>query len=146
MRHKHLVWPGGAQAAISITFDDGYSDTVENTYRWLSERHLSATYFIITGKVGASFEGRSTASWSMLRQADRRGHEIGCHGASHTPLGGIRSDFRRLAQGLLTSPDRVGFLWQTSYRGIQVYSRPYSTIQTRLDPVQETLAAKIEIE
>lgn len=146
MGRKHLIWPGDAQAAITITFDDGYSETVENTSVWLFERQLSATYFIISDTVGASFEGRPTATWDMLRQVDRSGHEIGCHSASHTPFCGISSDFRRLAKGTISPAERVRYLWHAFIRGVQLYSQHHKAILPQLDPVRETVGAKIEIE
>ncbi len=143
---NNLVWPGKAEAALSITFDDGYRETVENTSRWLFERQLSATYFIISEKVDASFEGIATASWDVLRQADRSGHEIACHGASHTPFSGIGSDLRRLVLGSIIAPDRMRFLWQSFYRVLQVYSLHHPTDRSPLDLVKETAGAKRDTE
>ena len=39
------AWPGGARAAVSLTYDDGYDSQLDNAAPVLAELSLSATFF-----------------------------------------------------------------------------------------------------
>jgi peptidoglycan/xylan/chitin deacetylase (PgdA/CDA1 family) len=100
------VWPNSARSAISLTFDDGYSATWKETVERLHTRGIAATYNVLTGYVGASFEGLPTAKWADWRQALALGHEIASHGENHVPLAGLFNDLVRFFRCLHTGPDR----------------------------------------
>ena len=101
------IWPGAARAALTLSFDDGYAATWAATIASLQARKICATYNVITGRVGTSFEGLQTATWANWREAAEMGHEIAAHGVSHAALAGSVSDLRRLLQNCLASPDRI---------------------------------------
>ena len=67
---------------LVITFDDGYVDAVTYVAPVLAPRHWPATFFIITGRVGA----RAFLTWPQLRRLDRMGMDIGSHTVSHLEL------------------------------------------------------------
>ncbi len=66
---------------VAITFDDGNASDVEHALPALRERGLSATFFVVAGRLGTPHyldEGGVQA----LATA---GMEIGCHGMRHRP-------------------------------------------------------------
>jgi peptidoglycan/xylan/chitin deacetylase (PgdA/CDA1 family) len=99
-------WPAGAQAAVTFSFDDGFAQTYESTASFLHERGLCATYHLITGCVGGTFEGLPLATWRQWEEAARWGHEIASHGATHTPMAGLMSAVWRVLAGFWISPKR----------------------------------------
>jgi peptidoglycan/xylan/chitin deacetylase (PgdA/CDA1 family) len=103
-------WPGQARAALTLSFDDGFSATWEHTAGTLQARGLRATYHLIGNHVGGIFEGLPTASWDQWRQALAQGHEIASHGLTHRPMAGLLSDGRRLAQSARAAGDRRRWL------------------------------------
>ena len=77
-------WKNNAAAALTLSFDDGYKETVENCAGYLSRHNIRATFNIPTALIGSSFEGRDVVSWSdiydMAQQADA---EIASHSVNH---------------------------------------------------------------
>jgi peptidoglycan/xylan/chitin deacetylase (PgdA/CDA1 family) len=66
---------------VRITFDDGNASDVEHGLPALRERGLSATFFVVAGRLGTP---------GFLDEADVRaladgGMTIGCHGMRHRP-------------------------------------------------------------
>ncbi len=121
------------QGAVTFSFDDGYEITHETTVTCLQNRGLTATYNVITDCVGAVFEGLPTARWSQWRQAERLGHEIASHSATHTVLAGPLSDLRRLLTGLRTVDDRPAYLrgLLSTARALRQQPRPVSPLLHR---------------
>ncbi len=72
----------GDDKLVVITFDDGWADNYENAYPILTSFGLSATFFIITGRVGST----GYMSWAQLREMQDGGMQIESHTHSHTPL------------------------------------------------------------
>ena len=68
-------WPGGARAAVSLTFDDGLDSQLDVALPLLDARRQRATFFV-TGEQLA----RRTADW---RAVAARGHELANHSATH---------------------------------------------------------------
>jgi peptidoglycan/xylan/chitin deacetylase (PgdA/CDA1 family) len=97
-------WPAGTQAAVTFSFDDGFAQTYESTAFFLHERGVRATYHLITGCVGGTFEGIPLATWAQWQDAARWGHEIASHGATHTPMAGPVSAVWRVLAGFWASP------------------------------------------
>ena len=125
-----IAWPGGAIAAVTISFDDGYATTYENTICALQERQLFGTYNIIPSQVGAIFSGELTASWEDWRKAARMGHEIASHGFFHSPLSGRVSELRRLLNNLFVTHNRVAYMKQL-YRTISTLHQWQKQSQTQ---------------
>jgi len=70
---------------VRITFDDGNASDLELGLDALLERGLTATFFVVAGRLGVS---------GFLDEADVRrladaGMEIGCHGMHHRPWRGL---------------------------------------------------------
>ncbi|MDX6635775.1 MAG: hypothetical protein QOF06_1978 [Solirubrobacterales bacterium] len=70
-----------APTTVSLTFDDGRADQIEAA-NLLAERGMAGTFFIISGRVGAS----GYLSLSELEAMASEGHEIGGHTVNHLNL------------------------------------------------------------
>ncbi len=68
-------WPGGAQAAVSLTYDDGLNSQLDTVIPELETRGLKASFFLVRENVDAR-----VADWVKVAQL---GHEIGNHTVSH---------------------------------------------------------------
>jgi peptidoglycan/xylan/chitin deacetylase (PgdA/CDA1 family) len=68
-----LPW-NGAQAAVSLTFDDGDPSQWETAIPALNQRHLKATFFLIACNI---------ANKPVWIRAYRAGHEVGNHSMTH---------------------------------------------------------------
>jgi peptidoglycan/xylan/chitin deacetylase (PgdA/CDA1 family) len=112
LQTRERIWPDDKQAAVTLSFDDGYQATYTATVTLLSDRGWGATYNLITDLVGSVFEGLPTATWAQWEEASRLGHELASHTARHTPLAGPASDWRRWIKGLWASPRRLAYLGQ----------------------------------
>jgi peptidoglycan/xylan/chitin deacetylase (PgdA/CDA1 family) len=73
-----LDWPGGAQAAVSLTYDDGYDSQLENVAPLLDDLGFKATFFLTVQNIDAR-----VTDWIAL---SKRGHEIGDHTLTHPCL------------------------------------------------------------
>lgn len=141
------IWPNGASAALTITFDDGYADTYCQTAAWLADRGHKATYYVISRRVGAYFERLPTATWHDWRCAAQMGHEVASHSATHSPMAGPLCDVRRILLGILDSPDRRAFIRQSFQRAraLRGYRPDAETPQERVDPLLEPSISRREI-
>lgn len=75
-----------AQTVVSLNFDDGTAD--QNAARSiLAPRGMIATFYISTGKIGAS----GFLSWSELAALNADGHEIAGHTLDHVDLTAVDS-------------------------------------------------------
>lgn len=68
-------WPGGAQAAVSLTYDDGYDSQLRNAVPLLDDLGFKATFFLTVANIEARVD-----DWAAL---SRKGHEIGNHTLTH---------------------------------------------------------------
>jgi peptidoglycan/xylan/chitin deacetylase (PgdA/CDA1 family) len=68
-------WPGGARAAVSLTFDDARLSQVDLGFDVLERHGLRGSFYVSPENIEARLE-----AW---RSAARRGHEIGNHTLSH---------------------------------------------------------------
>jgi peptidoglycan/xylan/chitin deacetylase (PgdA/CDA1 family) len=78
---------------IVITFDDGYKSFFTHAWPLLKAADLSATMFVVTGKVGSVADWDQTSAaplelmtWDELRLLKEEGLEIGGHSTSHRNL------------------------------------------------------------
>ena len=70
-------WPGGARAAVSLTYDDGLNSQLDHAVPELDRRGFKATFFLTAENVR---EGRRLAEWE---QVARHGHEVANHTVNH---------------------------------------------------------------
>jgi peptidoglycan/xylan/chitin deacetylase (PgdA/CDA1 family) len=72
---RRRTWPGGARAAVSLTYDDGLDSQLANAVPALNARGLKATFFLTKENMEARL-----SDWQAVAAA---GHEIGDHTVSH---------------------------------------------------------------
>lgn len=84
--NDELCWPSGCEAAVTLTFDGGYSATFDSVMPLLVEHGCGATWFLVTGSIGGFLEGRKVSPWSSWSEAVRKGMELGSHTVSHPQL------------------------------------------------------------
>jgi peptidoglycan/xylan/chitin deacetylase (PgdA/CDA1 family) len=70
---------------VVITFDDGNASDVEHALPALRERGLTATFFVVAGRLGAP----RFLDADGVRELAAAGMEIGCHGMHHRPWRGL---------------------------------------------------------
>jgi len=91
---------GSARGLIGLTFDDGYTDAVENALPILRKFGFSATSFVLAGRIGGANEWDEGTPWPLLDEAGIRrwadaGFEVGSHGTMHVALAGADPDVLR---------------------------------------------------
>lgn len=80
-------WKNNAKAALTLSFDGCYIITYELALEALLRYKMPATWFIVTGCVGDSLQGRKVATWRDWKQASQMGMEIASHTVTHPHLG-----------------------------------------------------------
>jgi peptidoglycan/xylan/chitin deacetylase (PgdA/CDA1 family) len=108
--------------ATLVTFDDGYRDNLENALPILERHGYPAVLFVPIGFVGESRplpheerlteEGirNPTLDWGELRELDRAGVRVECHGISHRPVAELALDeaAREIAVSKLRLEEALG--------------------------------------
>jgi peptidoglycan/xylan/chitin deacetylase (PgdA/CDA1 family) len=108
---------------ITLSFDDGYKETIENVLPLLSQYDIKASFNVIPGIVGKVLEGRKLADWSDLKRVNREEHEICSHSHSHRMLNStLTIMLMRLVRGFIHSNHKLQFL----KRGIEFYKESRS--------------------
>lgn len=84
---------GRAGRLVVLTFDDGYRDFVEHAMPILARHGMTASVYVVTGKLGAHSDWDKESSLPMMTADDCRaaataGHEVGSHGSTHARLRG----------------------------------------------------------
>jgi peptidoglycan/xylan/chitin deacetylase (PgdA/CDA1 family) len=69
------VWPNGARAAVSLTYDDGLNSQLDNAVPELNRHDLKATFFLTEYNIQWRL-----AEWEALA---RQGHEVANHTMTH---------------------------------------------------------------
>lgn len=72
-----LAWPGGAQAAVSLGYDDGLDSQLDHVVPALNKRGLKASFYVPIN--GPTLPGRQN-EWKAAAAA---GHELGNHSLFH---------------------------------------------------------------
>lgn len=73
------------RARWMLTFDDGHSSDYEIVFPLLCEYGVSATFFLITDRVGEP----GYLTWPQIEEMQRHGMCFGSHGRSHRRLTGL---------------------------------------------------------
>jgi peptidoglycan/xylan/chitin deacetylase (PgdA/CDA1 family) len=71
------TWPGGAKAAVSLSYDDALDSQLDQAVRALAAHKLKATFYLTLNS--DAFKTRQ-AEWQALAKA---GHELGNHSVHH---------------------------------------------------------------
>lgn len=74
---------------VILTFDDGYHNVYREAFPVLQRYGFKATVYLPTACVGdnpLSFNGRTTLTWSEVREMHKHGITIGSHTVSHPQL------------------------------------------------------------
>lgn len=84
---------GSARGLIGLTFDDGYTDVVDNALPVLRRHGFSGTFYILAGRIGGANEWDEGTPWPLVDETGIRawadaGFEIGSHGTMHVALAG----------------------------------------------------------
>ncbi|NUR61611.1 MAG: polysaccharide deacetylase family protein [Catenulispora sp.] len=84
---------GSARGLVGLTFDDGYTDVVENALPILQRFGFSGTFYILAGRIGGANEWDEGTPWPLVDEAGIRrwadaGFEVGSHGTMHVALAG----------------------------------------------------------
>jgi peptidoglycan/xylan/chitin deacetylase (PgdA/CDA1 family) len=128
---------------VVISFDDGYSETFGTVMPLLSQRGLTAAFFVVTSEIGQDLNHTTLdvlqrrASWPQLRAAAAEGHLIGSHGHYHEPFTEItpsrEAELRHSQQLLSAELDRTHDIFAFPYgvmpanpRALEVW-RAFST-------------------
>jgi peptidoglycan/xylan/chitin deacetylase (PgdA/CDA1 family) len=79
---------------VALTFDDGYENFLYDAVPILERYGFSATVFVVGGMMGAENSWDERPRMKLLgkegvREAAKRGMEVGAHGMSHVKLAGL---------------------------------------------------------
>lgn len=91
---------GSARGLIGLTFDDGYTDVVDNALPVLQRFGFSGTFYVLTGRLGGANEWDEGTPWPLVDEAGIRrwadaGFEVGSHGSKHVALAGAKPEVLR---------------------------------------------------
>ena len=91
---------GSARGLIGLTFDDGYTDVVDNALPILQKFGFSGTFYVLAGRIGGANEWDEGTPWPLVDEAGIRrwadaGFEVGSHGTLHLKLEGADPEVLR---------------------------------------------------
>ncbi len=109
-------WPNRAQAAFSITLDDGAANQWRYMAPLLTSRGLRGTFFLISSWPDAD------ETWSSWKAVAAAGHEIGSHTVNHPRLPALSAE--ELFVELSSSRERLRTMLGPQVA--QVFAYPYS--------------------
>ena len=84
---------GAARGLVGLTFDDGYTDFVEQAVPVLDRHGMTGTVYVVAGGLGAPKAWGTEPRWDLMdadqvRQVAAAGHEVGSHTMTHPRLSG----------------------------------------------------------
>jgi peptidoglycan/xylan/chitin deacetylase (PgdA/CDA1 family) len=94
-RFESLLDSVAGRDDVRITFDDGNASDFEHALPALRERGLTATFFVVAGRLGEP----GFLDAAAVRELAAAGMRIGCHGMRHRPWRGL--DDRTLDEELV---------------------------------------------
>ncbi len=86
-----VVQRRNVERGVALTFDDGTADALEVVLPALQKRGMSATFFVVTGKLGTP----GYLTWDGVRALERAGMAIGSHTVDHLALPDLPDDRAR---------------------------------------------------
>lgn len=114
----------------------------------LAQYGFTASFNLISGGVGGTFEGLPLADWKDWRWAYSLGHELASHGVNHVPMvlgwNGLRADLIRLFQGILTAGGGLNYLRHVIRTMVLLknhpsYPEPYPSMDSGLSWARHTM-------
>ncbi len=119
---------GSSRGLVGITFDDGYACVLDTVLPELARRGFTATFFIISGRIGGTNEWDAGPSWPLLTATGvaglaAAGMEIGSHSSTHPRLAGLPGP--RLAAEISLSRQMLAALTSAPVRG---FAYPYGSM------------------
>jgi len=72
-----FAWPNGAEAAVSLTYDDTLASQLDNALPAVDQQGLKMTFFLVTNQLS------SAALRARYEAALAAGHELGSHSVTH---------------------------------------------------------------
>jgi peptidoglycan/xylan/chitin deacetylase (PgdA/CDA1 family) len=117
-----------AKGLVGLTFDDGYDNFLYAALPILERYSFSATVFAVGGMLGAENTWDERPRMRLLgaegiREAARRGMEVGSHGMSHIRLSGLRTE--QLEKELVESRRVLGEILDEAVEG---FCYPYGSV------------------
>jgi 2-polyprenyl-3-methyl-5-hydroxy-6-metoxy-1,4-benzoquinol methylase len=95
---------------VTLSFDDGYKETLDNVIPVLSKYNIKASFNVIAGYVSKYFEERKLADWKDLKLLTSMGHEISSHSYSHEPINvNFWNRASRFSKSFMNSKNRTQF-------------------------------------
>lgn len=82
----------GRQAALSLTFDDGFRQEVDDALAILDPLEIRGTFFLIPLRMTPKNHPPHVVTWERVLEMQERGHEIGTHGAVNEKLHEVTAD------------------------------------------------------
>jgi peptidoglycan/xylan/chitin deacetylase (PgdA/CDA1 family) len=118
----------GAGGLVGLTFDDGYENFLYDAVPILEQFGFSATVFAVGGMLGGENSWDERPRMKLLRaegirEAAKRGMEIGSHGMSHTRLSGLQP--ARLEEEVVESRRVLGEILDETVEG---FCYPYGSV------------------
>ena len=118
----------GARGLVGLTFDDGYDNFLHAALPILERYGFSATVFAVGGAVGAENTWDERPRMRLLgaegiREAARRGMEVGSHAMSHIRLSGLRAE--ELEKEVVESRRVLGEILDEAVEG---FCYPYGSV------------------
>lgn len=91
---------GAARHLVGLTFDDGYSDFMEDALPVLGRHGMTGTLYAVAGRLGQSNEWDTGPSLGLMDEDQVRavaaaGHEVGSHTMTHPHLAGAPAEILR---------------------------------------------------
>ena len=116
--------------AVRISFDDGNASDVEVAFEALRKRRLTASFFVLAGRLGSA----GSLDAEALRELDRAGMTVGTHGMDHRPWPGLSARDREceLVEARAHIADAVGHAVDEAAVPLGAYDRRLLTELRRL--------------
>lgn len=114
-------WPGKAQGALSITFDDAYPSQAAVAMPLLEAHGFRGTFYLIVDRLfqRGKYEDLPSAPLADWQAGFRRGHEMGSHTWTHVGLDTVST--QRMQEELRTAKEALEGL----FSGVPVTSLAY---------------------
>jgi peptidoglycan/xylan/chitin deacetylase (PgdA/CDA1 family) len=117
-----------AKGLVGLTFDDGYDNFLYAALPIIERYGFSATVFAVGGMLGAENTWDERPRMRLLgaegiREAARRGMEVGSHGMSHIRLSGLRTE--QLEKEMVESRRVLGEILDEAVEG---FCYPYGSV------------------